>query len=331
MISLLCKIRKKLLQQNKVTRYLAYAIGEIFLVLLGILIALQVNNWNEEGKRKENYLATIEQIYNSLELETQALYYNFQGLTLQQRYADSLYNSADSMRIEEIPGILFFLETEPPAFNSSIEFHLQNLVVNPKDKKENLLARNLTNYLSRSSLDFTTKEKPISAILIKEGFPVPTVNFGYSYMMSMFDFPEYFNEKNWEKAKTLLQTKEMRTGLIQLAQRKEFEKIELGQALELASNVMGQIKNSYSEVRLLYENIGIIGDGTSNQNWSNDILLERTEEENSIWEAAVTLNSKGIKINENKSWNADWEAPVFQKVNWNGLAQISRPRKGPLK
>lgn len=56
MISFFRKIRQKLLQQNRVTQYLAYALGEIFLVVIGILIALQINNWNEERKdrAKEN-------------------------------------------------------------------------------------------------------------------------------------------------------------------------------------------------------------------------------------------------------------------------------------
>ena len=47
MISFLRKIRQKLLSQNRVTRYLVYALGEIFLVVIGILIALSINNWNE--------------------------------------------------------------------------------------------------------------------------------------------------------------------------------------------------------------------------------------------------------------------------------------------
>lgn len=47
------KIRQKLLSQNRVTQYLAYAIGEIILVVIGILIALQVNNWNENRKNGE--------------------------------------------------------------------------------------------------------------------------------------------------------------------------------------------------------------------------------------------------------------------------------------
>ena len=43
-------IRRKLAAQNKALAYLRYAIGEIFLVVIGILIALQVNNWNEARK-----------------------------------------------------------------------------------------------------------------------------------------------------------------------------------------------------------------------------------------------------------------------------------------
>ncbi|HMC01869.1 MAG TPA: DUF6090 family protein [Flavobacteriaceae bacterium] len=43
-------IRKKLLAEGKTTNYLKYAIGEIVLVVIGILIALQINNWNEERK-----------------------------------------------------------------------------------------------------------------------------------------------------------------------------------------------------------------------------------------------------------------------------------------
>ena len=40
-------IRKTLLMENKTSKYLKYAIGEIILVVIGILIALQINNWNE--------------------------------------------------------------------------------------------------------------------------------------------------------------------------------------------------------------------------------------------------------------------------------------------
>jgi len=55
MIKFFKKIRQQLLTENKLSKYLIYAIGEIILVVIGILIALQINNWN-----KGNYKLLIE-------------------------------------------------------------------------------------------------------------------------------------------------------------------------------------------------------------------------------------------------------------------------------
>ncbi|HEX9826941.1 MAG TPA: DUF6090 family protein [Flavobacteriaceae bacterium] len=52
MIKFFRKIRQKLLSENKFGKYLTYAIGEIFLVVIGILIALQINDWNDVKKNK---------------------------------------------------------------------------------------------------------------------------------------------------------------------------------------------------------------------------------------------------------------------------------------
>ncbi|WCO00449.1 DUF6090 family protein [Psychroserpens ponticola] len=50
MIKFFRHIRKNLLIENKTSKYFKYAIGEIILVVIGILIALQINNWNESRK-----------------------------------------------------------------------------------------------------------------------------------------------------------------------------------------------------------------------------------------------------------------------------------------
>ena len=52
MIKFFRKIRQQLAYDNNVSKYTRYAIGEIVLVVIGILIALQINNWNE--LRKDN-------------------------------------------------------------------------------------------------------------------------------------------------------------------------------------------------------------------------------------------------------------------------------------
>ncbi|MGB5698261.1 DUF6090 family protein, partial [Muriicola sp.] len=53
MIKFFRNIRQRMLIENKVSRYLLYALGEIALVMIGILLALQVNNWNELEKEKK--------------------------------------------------------------------------------------------------------------------------------------------------------------------------------------------------------------------------------------------------------------------------------------
>jgi hypothetical protein len=50
MIKFFRQIRQRLLTENKVSRYLIYVIGEIFLVVVGILIALSLNTWNDNRK-----------------------------------------------------------------------------------------------------------------------------------------------------------------------------------------------------------------------------------------------------------------------------------------
>ena len=65
MIKFFRKIRYDLMKNNKTGKYLKYAIGEIILVMIGILLALQVNNWNETRKISN----TIESLFSVFENE----------------------------------------------------------------------------------------------------------------------------------------------------------------------------------------------------------------------------------------------------------------------
>ncbi|MCB9192616.1 MAG: hypothetical protein H6602_13215 [Flavobacteriales bacterium] len=64
MIKFFRKIRQGLLAENKFTKYLAYALGEIILVVIGILIALQLHNWSDYKKER---IAETKLLQNLLE------------------------------------------------------------------------------------------------------------------------------------------------------------------------------------------------------------------------------------------------------------------------
>ena len=66
MIKFFRKIRQQLLTENKFTKYILYAIGEIALVVIGILIALQINNWNEQQKLDAKEIKYLQEVKSEL-------------------------------------------------------------------------------------------------------------------------------------------------------------------------------------------------------------------------------------------------------------------------
>jgi hypothetical protein len=66
MIRFFRKIRIKLLSENKLVQYFIYAIGEVIIVIIGILIAIQINSWNKDRIQAKKEVAYIEEIRKSL-------------------------------------------------------------------------------------------------------------------------------------------------------------------------------------------------------------------------------------------------------------------------
>lgn len=73
MIKFFRNIRRKLLDNHKIGQYLKYAIGEILLVVIGIIIALQFNNWNENRQLKVKIASALLEIREDLAQDTVAL------------------------------------------------------------------------------------------------------------------------------------------------------------------------------------------------------------------------------------------------------------------
>ncbi|SNS51052.1 hypothetical protein SAMN05421640_0454 [Ekhidna lutea] len=68
MLFLLRKVRRKLLQKNKVTTYLLYAIGEIVLVVIGIIIAVQINSWNDARLNQKKERVILKDLHQEFQI-----------------------------------------------------------------------------------------------------------------------------------------------------------------------------------------------------------------------------------------------------------------------
>lgn len=102
MINFYRKIRKKLADDNSFIKYYKYAIGEILLVVIGILLALQVNNWNNErqdyNKLKKYAQSLIQDLEKDIEM-INVISYTSEQISLR---IDSLSNYIRNKEIEEL-------------------------------------------------------------------------------------------------------------------------------------------------------------------------------------------------------------------------------------
>jgi hypothetical protein len=118
MIKFFRKIRQSLLSEGKIGKYLKYAIGEIVLVVIGILIALQINNWNEQRKDsikeqailkrlEKEFISNRDQLLDKIQLRN-TLIENCRRLL-------EYYNQPENAKLDSI---LVFLSTiQPPTFD----------------------------------------------------------------------------------------------------------------------------------------------------------------------------------------------------------------------
>jgi hypothetical protein len=124
MIKFFRKIRQKMLTENKFSKYVLYAIGEIILVVIGILIALQINNWNEERKQNKLEKIYLTRLLNELKKdivtfsnEIQRLEKNNEKIVnLSNIFKDENYN--DSLLVRLTNEYMIF-GTTYPMFNPS--------------------------------------------------------------------------------------------------------------------------------------------------------------------------------------------------------------------
>ena len=86
MLRLFSKIRKSLVDSAQLRRYILYAMGEIALVVIGILIALQIDNWNEHRKQQERQYLLLTDMRSDLQETLKGLQWgkSFNEHTLEQ-------------------------------------------------------------------------------------------------------------------------------------------------------------------------------------------------------------------------------------------------------
>jgi len=153
MIKFFRKVRQRMLTENKFSKYLIYALGEIILVVIGILIAVAINNGQQNKnllKKEQTYLKGLQEEFKTSKLKlNELLEVNKQNYLGAKTIMENISNPNISLNEKQFSELLF------RSFSSDISFNANNSLLNEiinsgslKDIRNSKLRIRLTNWKS---------------------------------------------------------------------------------------------------------------------------------------------------------------------------------------
>lgn len=320
MINFFRKTRKQLANENKFKKYFKYAFGEIVLVVLGILIALQINNWNERRKKEVQFKSAIEFIYNDIEVESQWLENLMQTSYRQVDLIDMLMENPNSISNNKLPYIIFYVDNGAKLSNLANSQSVtlsSNLDFDPENLEQIKVTRQIASYIENRVWAVSSKENLISPLLYDAGIPIPEIIFGLTEFNNFESVDTtFFKPEEVDGIRVLLKTEKFNTALRTIkADRLMLAHLDMRNSIDDAKSVQKIIKDYYPEIRLLYSDVGIIGTAINGYDnvgtYSTPLTL--TDPENSIWETDLYLKDGTVKFRTRDSWNENWGGIAFPK------------------
>ena len=216
MIKFFRNIRKRLLGENRFSKYLIYAVGEIILVVIGILIALQINNLNQKKQRltqekvlleqlRDELLEVYEDVYADYALLGRGEQSHFQILEAIEKdlkYADTMAFDFYFLKEEEYiyPNTAVYERIKDLGLdiikNDSLRHNIQLLYdhIYPRISKSNSFTRNISEYLDPY---YEHHFRPNNNYEVRLSIPASKDSLsGRVYSTRSFSYPQEFNIQN---------------------------------------------------------------------------------------------------------------------------------------
>ena len=311
MINFFRKTRKELADENKIFKYFGYAIGEILLIVIGIFFALQLQNWNENRTQDKEFKIVIQQLYNAINNDNEFFSRDVDVLEYQIELIDQFLNNLDSVTLEDLTYGLFFITYDYEInFNSEAKYHISKLRYNPTNVEQNNITTQITKYINSLTIETMLSSFDISKVLFDLDIPFPTVS-GPEYF-SRSD-SSYYSKEDLIKVKNLAKSNFFRAKLKSYKSKKLIELGWAGNRFHDSRSILNLIKNYYPDVKLLFQDVGIIGtsiDGFDDVGAKSTPMIE-TNYQNNIWEIEMYLKEGFVKFRCRDSWAQNWGGNSF--------------------
>lgn len=321
MIRAFRRLRAGRLKRRQISKYLLYAVGEIALVIIGILLAIQVDNWNNQRKERNQLHATLNQVYTVFDRDLDRLIAFQSGYSEQVAMIDSILVNPRGINPKLLPHMLYYLDLG----YGSLVTEVSNLVRDLKFDPEDVQQRNLTKAISEYERNFQVTtyytKKYLTPLLEQYGISEPTLTFQYSNLKNFQNVDRcFFDDEEIRIVQRLVDDPSLRRTL-KSSRNEKLRNIDIMQFnMGLIKAKKDAVKDYYPEVVLLYRSMGVIGDGTQLNSWDQDVELLPTDNTKAVWEGDVNLRNGFFKFREGADWTVNWGGKGFPEGNmvWYG-------------
>lgn len=292
--------RKLSIDKGQLKNYLLYALGEILVTVVGILIALAIDNRNTEITKNKEFERGFCQLYSDLHCEIGFNENSLRLLKKKLKIALTEFNETDTIKGLEIPKRLAYLNSQRLMVyekNSYILGHLQENIVT---QEQNQFMYQIGSYYSileiSNDINKNLDENYFDDLFDKYGLQLP----------SKFTISE-FSEEDIEKAIRIRQDKNYKPRLSTTINKLndlifDFE-YKINEAIALQEYFFTQSNPPI----LNFERIGIIGNALPT-GWKKSVPMELINKEKAIWSIRIELQDGEIKFRNGNNWNQNWGA-----------------------
>ena len=288
-----------------------YAFGEIFLVVIGILIALQINNWNEKSKIEKQFKVNMDHLYTSIKVDLDILYYYQNSIKDQFTMIEEILENSDNIESQLLINMLYYIETDPNSYSSETSFHLSNLKFDPNNKIHSNIAKRIASFVNNEwwneflSSSNKARKNLIEPILKDSEITFVPTTFGFGPSGEDPRYTHIFSKKDIEDVRSLIYSRKFQNALNTLRLNKTYLSGSLIILLEERESILSDIKKYYPQVKLLYKNIGIVGDALES-GWFKSVPMTLIDEKEAVWEIKIHLSKGRFKFRANDSWSQNW-------------------------
>lgn len=331
MIRMFSKLRRLNLRSGKFLSYFKYAVGEIVLIIIGIMIALYLNEKSTDQDRKKAFDTALSQIYTNLQMEKGWYSFFYASYENQSRVAHLELNDNYELPPDMEPMIVGYMNSLALGdLNLADEAILSALHNNITSEEETILV----NKISSHYLVWKDWDNVINGYKIRflddlfDKYHSPFIENYILFDEGQFGGNRQYTDLEIEKAKQIRSDADYKTAVLSVVNRNKDLLGRYDWKIRSIQSIIDIIREHDPEIPLTFKEIGLFGTAVQDSSYEDlpkelttlggsftVIPMELSDPVKAIWEKRISLKDGGLRFREGNSALVHWGSTLKMDGN----------------